>query len=399
MVDKNLFLYDLAVVAILKNEGHYLKEWLDYHLLAGVEHFYLYDNDSTDNQAEVATPYIEAGLVDYIPFPGKVMQYIAYNDAINRFKFQCRYMAFIDLDEFIFPKNNRSIVEVVDEILSRDPKAAGLAINWHVFGSNGQEKADYSRGVLERFTRRGQDNLNSIFLIKTIANPRKIDFKSDAHWQNYFNEFYSINENGGVVPQWHNIPVSAKKIVINHYYTKSKEEYVNKKMPRGWACTGNAPYGEKDFKIYDRNEEFDDGILKYQVARAENFSLASDEQKLQRARAALIKTLSQFADEEISDLETALTCRALSTYLGEKIFVEASLAAILKSLDGLKLSEIQFLLSDLPNLLALPYPLVADLRQAVLKVISQTMNFMHKQKLWKEFSELDYLRRLLEAWK
>ena len=41
MVDKNLFLYDLAVVAIFKDEAPYLKEWLDYHLAAGVEHFYL----------------------------------------------------------------------------------------------------------------------------------------------------------------------------------------------------------------------------------------------------------------------------------------------------------------------------------------------------------------------
>ena len=38
MTDKNLFLYDLAMVAIFKDEGNYLKEWLDYHLLAGVEH-------------------------------------------------------------------------------------------------------------------------------------------------------------------------------------------------------------------------------------------------------------------------------------------------------------------------------------------------------------------------
>ena len=42
MIDKNLFLYDLAVAAIFKDEARYLKEWLDYHLLAGVEHFYLY---------------------------------------------------------------------------------------------------------------------------------------------------------------------------------------------------------------------------------------------------------------------------------------------------------------------------------------------------------------------
>ena len=104
MLDKNLFPYDLAVVAIIKNEGDYLREWLDYHLLAGVDHFYLYDNDSTDNQAEVAKPYVEAGLAEYFHVPGKLMQYVVYNDAVKRFKFRCRYMAFIDADEFIFPK-------------------------------------------------------------------------------------------------------------------------------------------------------------------------------------------------------------------------------------------------------------------------------------------------------
>ena len=56
MIDKNLFLYDLAVVAIFKNEGRYLDEWLAYHLLAGVEHFYLYNNDSSDNYKEVLAP-------------------------------------------------------------------------------------------------------------------------------------------------------------------------------------------------------------------------------------------------------------------------------------------------------------------------------------------------------
>ena len=110
MVDKNLFLHDLAVVAILKDEGHYLKEWLDYHLLAGVEHFYLYDNDSSDNQAEVARPYVEAGLVDYFFASGKAMQMLVYNDAVKRFKFFNRYMAFIDLDEFISRKANWGVL-------------------------------------------------------------------------------------------------------------------------------------------------------------------------------------------------------------------------------------------------------------------------------------------------
>ena len=104
-VDKNLFLHDLAVVAIMKCEGPYLKEWLDYHLMAGVDHFYLYDNESPDNQAEVAAPYVKAGLVDYFSAPGQMMQHVAYNDAVKRFKFFARYMTFIDGDEFIFPKS------------------------------------------------------------------------------------------------------------------------------------------------------------------------------------------------------------------------------------------------------------------------------------------------------
>lgn len=104
MVDKNLFLHDLSIVAIMKCEGPYLKEWLDYHLMAGVDHFYLYDNDSPDNQAEVAKPYVEAGLVTYIYFPGNCKQVISYNDAVKNFKFQSRYMASIDGDEFVYPK-------------------------------------------------------------------------------------------------------------------------------------------------------------------------------------------------------------------------------------------------------------------------------------------------------
>ena len=106
-VDKNLFLHDLAVVASLKDEGHYLKEWLDYHLLAGIEHFYLYDHESTDNYNEIIKPYIDSGLVTSMVYPNEVSMYAIYNDAVKQFKFQNRYMAFIDLDEFIYPKSRR----------------------------------------------------------------------------------------------------------------------------------------------------------------------------------------------------------------------------------------------------------------------------------------------------
>ena len=273
-VDKDLFLYDLAVVAIMKNEAPYVKEWLDYHLLAGVNHFFIYDNDSPDNLKEVLKPYIENGIVTYTFFPGKCRQMEAYNDAVKRFKFFCRYMAWIDADEFIFPQNNKSIVEVVDEIFNENPKAGGLAVNIFQFGSNGQKHADLSKGVMERFTRRSSVNwlpmkngiAEGTARVSTIANPRKIKVFDNPHFAYYFEEYNAVNENGKIVPLFSNNPPTVKKIVMNHYQTKSFEEY-KKKVQRGNADHYMSNYAIENFKADDRNEIFDDSILKYRENR------------------------------------------------------------------------------------------------------------------------------------
>ena len=410
MLDKNLFLHDLAIVAILKNEGAYLKEWLDYHLAAGVEHFYLYDNDSTDNQAEVAKPYVEAGLVDYILFHGKAMQYVAYNDAVKNFKFLNRYMAFIDLDEFIFPKNTTgTISEVVDKILSDNPKAAGLGINWQIFGSNGQDKADYSRGVLERFIRRAPSDWfmgsatnvkGGNVLTKSVVNPRHIYYMWGPHEVLCLEGFMTLNEKGEKVSRGLIYPVCTEKIVVNHYYTKSFEEFMEKKTPRGWPCPGKIPYSHEQFIANDRNEVFDDDILKYRTIRTKNFFLESADEKFSRVTEILVETLSR---TEIS-LETALTCRALSTYLREhfpneadywKICEVASFGAILKSLNGINIADAQLFIRELPNLLRLPYPVVEELRRACLQIIQQTMEYLRLHDKWKKFFEMDYIQDLL----
>lgn len=45
----------LGVCAIAKNEGPYFKEWIDWHLSKGVDRFYIYDNESTDNTRSART--------------------------------------------------------------------------------------------------------------------------------------------------------------------------------------------------------------------------------------------------------------------------------------------------------------------------------------------------------
>ncbi len=91
--------YRLSIGTIFKDEAKWMKEWIEYHLLIGVEHFFLYNNDSTDNYAEVLDPYIKKGIVELIPWgqannapwtdPGGDWHYVGYqltsiDDCIKR---------------------------------------------------------------------------------------------------------------------------------------------------------------------------------------------------------------------------------------------------------------------------------------------------------------------------
>jgi hypothetical protein len=52
---------------MFKDEAPWLKEWISYHHnILGVEHFYLYNNDSSDDYREVLRPWIDQHIVELI---------------------------------------------------------------------------------------------------------------------------------------------------------------------------------------------------------------------------------------------------------------------------------------------------------------------------------------------
>ena len=415
MTDKNLFLYDLAMVAIFKDEGKYLKEWLDYHLLAGVEHFYLYNNDSTDNYAEVLAPYVENNLVTLTNVSGKGMQMLSYDDALERFKFFCRYMAFIDLDEFIFPKTNQSITKIAEEKISND--TAALGINMQFFGSNGEIKADYSRGVLERFTRRAPNDWiftnddgikDGNIYIKSIMNPRLVNYFFSPHYAIYFAGLKSINAEGNETFRAGSQPISADKIVLNHYFTKSREEFEQKRL-RGKCFSTNKKYVTKNFQTYDRNEIFDDGILKYRASRAEKFFLESDPERFRRVENTLIEILMQRspldppAEFFIGKLETFLTCRALAEKFGIKIgnraAEEYALVWIYQTLvktEKITHAEIEQFIRALPEILVRPFSICKKIKALTQDLVLPSFCEIFKDVFdWGARAELIQLQKFL----
>jgi len=215
----------LSVVAVLKDERPNIKEWIDFHLGVGVDHFYLYDNGSSDGSTEVLHPYIESGQVTYSYNTMDMCQMACYYNALTAFKDQSQWMAFIDLDEFLFaPKG------VLKTRLKDFEQYAGIAVNEVFFGSNGHETRPPG-GTLSNYTRR-EKTINKH--VKSIVQPQYTLCPGGNPHSFFYTQGGAVNEDKQPCPGPFNEPGSANLFRINHYWVKSKEEYKTK-LTRGRA--------------------------------------------------------------------------------------------------------------------------------------------------------------------
>lgn len=260
------FPHEIALVTISKNEGPYIKEWIEYHKQVGITKIYFYDNESEDNTLSILTPYITSGLVEYIKIKGKAQQLEAYNHAIYHYKNQSRYMAFIDMDEFIMPQEPfKPINTIINELLRKAPLGAvGIGVNWALYGSSFLVQKPHGL-IIENFIHRGRNNHWINFHIKTICNPRFVKKYISPHYPLYKIGAYSISEaTGKKIYGWFCHSVEYKHLRINHYFTKSKEQYIQKRN-RGLGDRLGL-YDLEMFTTYDLNDIKDQSMDIYSKA-------------------------------------------------------------------------------------------------------------------------------------
>jgi len=210
----------VALCLRFRNEAHYLSEWLEYYLAAGVSHFFLYNNLSTDDYKDVLAPYIAGGLVSLIDWPYSPVSPRAENDCVRRALGRYEWLGFIDTDEFVVIADGRSI----PEFLSGFRRHPGVALHWLMFGSN-NHKARPSGNVVSAYTKRAT---RPNFHVKCFVKPSQALMCRNSHsW--YFRRFqYAVNESGKPVTGSVSIPPTVAKAWINHYYCKSEEDYLSK---------------------------------------------------------------------------------------------------------------------------------------------------------------------------
>jgi hypothetical protein len=235
--DPFCFPFYLSVLAILKNEAPYVAEWIEYHLLVGVDKFWLINNDSTDNVTAVLAPYVAAGLVNYTFWYGLGQQRVIYNHWLPILRGWSYWVAVIDLDEYLVPVEGRSSAD----ILRRFEGSGCVAVNWLVYGTNGQLNKTAGL-VIERFRNHSEMDHPVNRHIKQIVNPRwtkKFEIHDHIFWRGGIcqDPIGGRYDTGAMFGR----PPVHELLRINHYWTKSVQEFLAKRV-RGPGASADASY-------------------------------------------------------------------------------------------------------------------------------------------------------------
>jgi hypothetical protein len=228
----------VAVALIVKNEARHIEEWARFHRRAGVRHFLVYDNGGTDGTLDILRAALPEAVRTVVPWRqvftdarlGREIhnQVLAYAHAASNFGGAFRWMAFIDADEFLVPRQAASIPEALAHL----GDAANVSLPWHMFGRSGHAAAP-GGGVLRNYLRRARDpmsDVRGIRAFKVIVDPCRVtalrvhSMETDGSGRTCNDAGLVAEERERERPGFY----SAAHLQLNHYYTRSEAELAAK---------------------------------------------------------------------------------------------------------------------------------------------------------------------------
>ena len=255
---RTTFRHELAICAIFKNEAPFLDEWLRFHAGVGVEHFYLYDDASSDGFRDVLLPWMKRGLVTVTDWSGR-NQTTAYNHCLRRVRSRTRWLAFIDIDEFLFSPRHLDLRTA----LGFYADVPAIFVYWVLFGSSGHRTRP-AGSVLDSFTRclppalaaaddfdHRPESGRSEYVTgwakdgKSIVNPRLVG-KYGVHKPQMVWAGQTLDENRRPpLQRAADCGLSFEMFRINHYWSKSIQD-LRDKVARGSVCDKSRPPRDLD---------------------------------------------------------------------------------------------------------------------------------------------------------
>ncbi len=237
----------IAVGAIFRDEAPYLREWIEFHRLMGVEKFYLLDNLSTDSFREVLAPYIQKGIVDLSSWPlehGNVVEWneiqcLAYDRILHKARGQAKWLALIDIDEFLFSPQ----FDHLDKVLSSFEEAGGVCVNWQAFGTSGISQIPSNQLLIESLNLKWPISTGTNHHVKSIIRPDRVESCIDPHYVEYKAGFFQVNTNKTRFEGKLSPTIEIDLLRLNHYTIRDEFYFKNQKIPRlkKWWNEGGIP--------------------------------------------------------------------------------------------------------------------------------------------------------------
>ena len=224
LINLSLQAHELSICTIFKDDSKYLPEWIAFHEKRGVEHFYLYNNDSQDDPESILKPYIDRGIVTLTDWPFEhehqgiwnAIQVNAYMDCVSKIKETDKWCAFLDTDEFLFSPLENDLRNVLKNYESY----SGIMVYWRCYGTSGIDKIHDGEKMLNLLTMRGKDDNSWNIYHKSVMQPKYVDTCPDPH--NFFSNSIERLD----------MKRSVDVLRINHYWSRDMDFFRNVKIPR-----------------------------------------------------------------------------------------------------------------------------------------------------------------------
>ena len=225
-----------AICAIIKDEHLFLEEWIEWHLGLGFDAIHLFEDKGSKSHEEICEKYSNVYLRRYendeevrelLKDQGNsYRQVVLYDYFARQSSGVYSWVGFFDLDEFVMFADNYDLKKLCDEF---EPYSAVL-LNWKMMGASGHIKRPKC-GVMKAYDQECNfcnDDYNWAY--KSFVNIDKFNGFHDLHVANDFvNTHHSSNE----------FEYYYDKAWLNHYFTKSLEDWTERIFKRGGTQNGH----------------------------------------------------------------------------------------------------------------------------------------------------------------
>ena len=242
---------NIALCAIGKNENLYIREWVEWYKNIGISKIFLYDNNEKEGERfeDVINDYIQIGFVEIIDVRGVEKGCVYDNDGINlqpKCYIDCYenrvndfdWVCFFDIDEFLTFKDNNNLFSFLKQKSFIDEDV--ILVSWQHYDDNNLVYYD-NRPVMERFTHESKFHRHGV---KSIVRTHKKIL--DKHQNNLIHIFRlegnnTVYANGTKINDkktWYVVSHKnhcAAPCQLNHYKTKTTDEYIKRHFGRHWG--------------------------------------------------------------------------------------------------------------------------------------------------------------------